>query len=214
VPVLTVMVSPPLPPLVPPASVAQPLSEKSGSLPPRQLGSPPVVLALPVVLAVVVFRVVVVSVLVSPPALVEVETPPLPALVFAVVPPAPPELVVSEVLAPPLPEPPVLLAVLVDVVLEVVSDALLVEAPVVALALVLALVTVPLVVAAAVVPPPLVLAAVSDVELPPPPSVPALQAARHAASHGVTQCTSVRECVSMVALMPGSGASITKSTPE
>lgn len=198
-PVLTVMVWPPLPPLVPPASVAQPLSEKSGSLPPRQLGSPPVVL--------VVLAVVPVAVLVVPPVPLVVEPPPPPPLLLlAVEPPAPPDEVVAEVLAPPLLE-------LLVVTSPVVTDALLAAAcdavPVEPLTLAVGglVVAVPPVVAAVVpgplllaeVSPSLVLATLSEVEPPPPPSVPALQAVRHAARHEVSQRTLGRMCVTMVA---------------
>jgi hypothetical protein len=190
--------------------VAQPLREKPGSLPPRQLGSPPVVLAV-----LVVLEAVVVALLVAPPAPFVLESPPLPPVV--VVPPAP-EVVVSELPEPPLPEPPVVAPLVPAEVLTVTLDALL-EVPVVAFEvafepLVFAAAVVRLPPLVAVVAPPLVLATSSDVESPPAPSVPPPQAVRHATSHELTQRTSGRVCLTMVAQMLGSGASITKSTSE
>jgi hypothetical protein len=189
-----------LPPLVPPASVAQPTREKSSSLPPRQLGSPPVVL---VVLEVPVVELLVTAVAVVelPPAPLAPEPPLL--LVLAVVPPEP--------LDPPAPGLPVVTPALVAVA---VFAAAWETEPVVALALAVPLVAALAVVCAALLvlavpllllsddPPLPVFETVSDVEPPAPgcepsASVPALQAHKQAASHGVASRTSVCTYVSM-----------------
>src|SRR6187551_596226 len=108
------MVVPPLPPLVPPASVAQPLREKSSALPPRQLGSPPVVLA--VVELVAELDVLAAGVLELPPS---APAPPVPPVVVEVAPPTPAVVAV----APLVSELPVVAPLVVaDVVLAATSE--------------------------------------------------------------------------------------------